>query len=85
VATVMRIGQFRFFFYSNENDEPRHVHVKAAENEARYWLEPLELSWAQGFNTRGLKQIERHLEDNLAYLIEAWNEFFGAAENGEKQ
>ena len=71
MPTVMRIGQFRFFFYSNENDEPRHVHMKAAENEAKYWLEPLEMSWNKGFNTRELKQIERHLQDNLAYLIDA--------------
>jgi hypothetical protein len=44
MPTVMRIGPFRFFFYSNENDEPRHVHIRAAENEAKYWLEPIELS-----------------------------------------
>ena len=78
MPTVMRLGQFRFFFYSNENDEPRHVHITASENEAKYWLEPLEMSWNKGFNTRELSQIERHLGDNLDYLIEAWNEFFGS-------
>jgi hypothetical protein len=36
MPTVMRIGRFRFFFYANENDEPHHIHVKAAENEAKY-------------------------------------------------
>ena len=81
MPTVMHIGRFRFFFYSNENDEPRHVHVKAAENEAKYWLDSPELSWNHGFNTRELTQIERHLRDNLAYLIEAWDEFFGAADD----
>lgn len=77
MPTVMRIGPFRFFFYSNENDEPRHVHVRAAEKEAKYWLDPLELAWNYGFNTRQLKQIERHLGDNRAYLIEMWDDFFG--------
>jgi hypothetical protein len=54
MPTVMRIGGFRFFFYSNENDEPRHIHVKDADHEAKYWLEPLELAWNRGFNTREL-------------------------------
>lgn len=27
MPTVLRIGPYRFFFYSNENDEPMHIHV----------------------------------------------------------
>jgi len=85
MPTVMRIGPFRFFFYSNENDEPRHIHIRAAENEAKYWIEPIELSWNHGFNSRELKQIERHLQDNLAYLIESWDEFFGGSGDDETE
>jgi len=77
MPTVMQIGAFRFFFYSNENDEPRHIHIKSAENQAKYWLEPLEFAWNYGFNSRELKQIERHLADNMAYLMESWDNFFG--------
>ncbi|MDX2074794.1 MAG: DUF4160 domain-containing protein [bacterium] len=77
MPTVMQIGAYRFFFYSNENDEPRHIHIKSAENEAKYWLEPLELAWNYGFNSRELKQIERHLHDNMSYVIESWDNFFG--------
>lgn len=84
MPTVMRIGPYRFFFYSNENDEPPHVHIRAAENEAKYWLDPLELSWNHGFNTRQLKQIERHLSDNLAYLIESWNTYFEEGESNDE-
>lgn len=76
MPTVMRIGPYRFFFYSNENDEPKHVHVRADDNEAKFWLEPLQLAWNRGFNERKLKQIERHIQDNLAYIIEAWEEYF---------
>lgn len=36
MPTVLRIGRFRFFFYSNENAEPPHIHVKVAENEAKF-------------------------------------------------
>ena len=75
----MRIGAFRFFFYANENDEPPHVHVRAAENEAKYWLVPIGMAWNYGFNARELKQIERHLQDNLSYLTESWYAFFGGS------
>jgi hypothetical protein len=27
MPTVFRVGSARFFFYSNENQEPPHVHV----------------------------------------------------------
>ncbi|MEO8610931.1 MAG: DUF4160 domain-containing protein [Chloroflexota bacterium] len=83
MPTVIRIGLYRFFFYSNENDEPRHIHVKAAENEAKFWLDPIELEWNEGFNNRQLKQIERHIQDNQSYIIEIWDEFFGEQDNDE--
>jgi hypothetical protein len=38
-----RIGRFRFYFFSNEREEPAHIHVKAAEAEAKFWLDPNEL------------------------------------------
>jgi Domain of unknown function (DUF4160) len=28
MPTILRINGYRFFFYSNENDEPAHVHVE---------------------------------------------------------
>jgi hypothetical protein len=43
------------------------------------------MAWNQGFNTRELKQIERHLQDNLAYLIEVWDEFFGVSDDDETE
>jgi len=31
---------YKFKFYSNENDEPAHVHVSKGDGSAKYWLEP---------------------------------------------
>lgn len=31
---------YKFKFYSNENDEPAHVHVSKGDCSAKYWLEP---------------------------------------------
>jgi hypothetical protein len=38
MPTVLRLQGFRFFFYSNENDEPMHVHVEKAEAVEKYGL-----------------------------------------------
>lgn len=40
MPTVLRLGRFRFFFFSNEGNEPPHIHVRAGEDEAKFWLEP---------------------------------------------
>ncbi len=40
MPTILRINGFRFFFYSNENDEPAHVHVEKGDAEGKIWLEP---------------------------------------------
>jgi len=36
MPTVLRVGRFRFYFFSNEGQEPPHIHVKAAEDQAKY-------------------------------------------------
>jgi len=84
MPTVLRIGSYRFFFYSNENAEPQHIHVQSGEDEAKYWLNPLELAWNRGFNQRQLSQIERSINDNLDTLREAWAQFFGEEDNDEQ-
>ena len=78
MPTVLRIGRFRFFFYSNENEEPPHIHVKAAENEAKFWIDPLSFASNQGFRSNELTEIERLVKENRAALLEAWNEYFSS-------
>lgn len=76
MPTVLRIGPYRFFFYADERQEPPHIHVIAAENEAKFWLRPIQLSWNREFRSGDLKEIERLVEANLDLLLEAWNGFF---------
>ena len=35
MPTVLRIGPYRFHFYSREGNEPPHIHVQAGEDEAK--------------------------------------------------
>jgi hypothetical protein len=39
VPTVLRLGPYRFFFYSSDGAEPPHVHVEHDEKTCKFWLE----------------------------------------------
>lgn len=78
MPTVLRIGPYRFHFWANESQEPPHIHVSAAEKEAKYWLEPIERAWNIGFRSGELKEIEGLIGTHLNLLLEAWHEFFKA-------
>lgn len=78
MPAVIRRGRFRFFFFSNEGSEPPHIHVKAAEFEAKFWLNPIALAANYGFKARELSTIEDIIEENREELLEAWNEHFGS-------
>ncbi len=76
MPTVLEIGPYRFFFFSNENREPPHIHIKAGENEAKFWLDSVQLATNHGFSSRELNEIERLIREHQAQLLEAWNEYF---------
>jgi hypothetical protein len=54
MPTVLRDGPHRFFFFSNEGEEPPHIHVETGENYAKFWLTPVTLARAVGYNASEL-------------------------------
>lgn len=77
MPTVLRIGPYRFFFYSGDRDEPLHIHVQRDDGIAKFWLNPVRLQNSNGFKSSELKEIQDLVEENREKLLEAWNEFFG--------
>lgn len=76
--TVFRENGYRFFFFSRE-EERVHVHVVAAEGEAKFWLKPeIELARNHRFSRLQLKEIESLIEVHYHELINAWQEHFGS-------
>jgi hypothetical protein len=76
VPRIAKIGPYRFFFYSNENDEPPHVHVAQERRLAKFWLDPVELASSSGFPAHTLRDL---LAIVIAYrkeFLEHWNEHF---------
>ncbi len=74
MPSILRHGRYRFVFFSNEGNEPPHIHVKADRNEAKFWLEPVALAANYGFKAHELTEIERLVRQYKATLLEAWYE-----------
>ena len=77
MPTILRVGPYRFFFFSNEGNEPPHIHVKAGDDEAKFWLNPVVLVSNYGFNTRQLNEVNDLVEEHRDEFLEAWHEHLG--------
>ena len=78
VPTVLRVGPYRFYFYSHEPDEPPHAHVDRDAESAKFWLEPVRLARNFGFRAIEVGRIQRIVMQNRTALLEDWREFFGS-------
>jgi hypothetical protein len=76
MPTVLRVGPFRFFFYSGDGGEPPHVHVERDDCEAKFWLDPVRLERSHGLSRKEINRIRELIEENREQLLESWNEFF---------
>ncbi|MBK9052189.1 MAG: DUF4160 domain-containing protein [Chloroflexi bacterium] len=77
MPTIRRIGRYRFHFFSNEGDEPPHIHVKAGEDQAKFWLESIQLASNYGFKSHELNEIARMVQEHRQEFLEAWHEHLG--------
>jgi hypothetical protein len=75
MPTVLRIGGHRFFFYANEGEEPPHIHVWSAGNSAKFWLSPVALARAAGYDSRELRLLRGYVEEHRQVLESAWHDF----------
>lgn len=77
MPNILREGRYRFFFFSNEGNEPPHIHIKAGSDEAKFWLDPIQLAANYGFRAFELNEIEKVVRQHRDVFLEAWYERFG--------
>jgi hypothetical protein len=75
MPTVLRIGPYRFHFYSDERGEPAHIHVRTANGECKFWLDPIVLAKNRGLAPQVLRVIERLVYENQRLLKEKYDEY----------
>ncbi len=79
MPTVLRVGSYRFFFYSADGQEPPHVHIARDRATAKFWLEPVAFASASGFRARELLDIQSLIVDHYQLLSKSWHDYFGSA------
>ena len=76
MPTVLRIGPYRFFFYSGDGNESPHIHVERDDKIAKLWLDPVRLYNSGGFNRREISRIQQIVRKHQLQLLESWYEYF---------
>ena len=63
----------RFFFYSFDCNEPKHVHVRRERRMCKFWLEPVALCMNDGFSPVELNRIRSIVLKYHNRIREAWD------------
>ena len=74
--TVLRIKNYRFYFFSRE-ERRKHIHVYCTKGEAKIWLEP-EIAVAQYYklSEKEINDILEIVKEHKDEFIESWKEHF---------
>lgn len=74
---------YAFYFWSNENGEPPHIHVskgRPTANATKFWITKDGIELANNNSqipSNDLKKISRYILSNRADIIAAWYSNFG--------
>ncbi len=76
MPTILRLLGFRFFFYSDEGNEPPHIHVEKNDGRGKYWIDPVKKDYMKNFNKQEERRVDRIVEGNQKLFKEKWYEYF---------
>ncbi|MFQ5646274.1 MAG: DUF4160 domain-containing protein [bacterium] len=77
MPTVLRIGAYRFYFYSYETTEPPHIHIDRDNSSAKFWIDPIGLARNFGYSPKELTKLRAMVIEHRSRLMESWNGYFG--------
>lgn len=82
MPTILLVLGWRFFFYSNEGDEPIHIHCQKAEMECKYWLDvedfDLEEAFSYNMSAKDKRDVKKIIFEYFDYIENEWNNFKSA-------
>jgi hypothetical protein len=78
-ATIAFIGPYRLFFFSYDCRERIHVHVARDRNEAKLWLDPVEVAFNKGYSAREMRRIEKIIQESQDSIRDEWDRHCGSA------
>lgn len=75
VPTIHRERGYRFHFFSDERQEPPHVHVQLGDGEAKLWLTDGALVYSVGLSAPQLRVVREIVAANRQRMLRAWDEY----------
>ena len=80
MPTVLYVSGWRLFFYSNENNEPMHIHGEKGDMECKYWLltndRAIHEAFAYNMSTSSRREIKNIILQHFDLIVKAWDTHF---------
>ena len=80
MPTILLIAGWRLYFWSNEKNEPMHIHAEKGEMECKFWLDPdnFEITIALEYNltVQAKREIKKIIYEHIDYIVSEWNKYF---------
>ena len=81
MPTILLLHGWRFYFYSNEGNEPMHIHAQKAERECKYWLDAdafeIQQAFAYNLSARDTREVRQIIFQNFDYIVAEWRRIHG--------
>ena len=79
MPTILLVMGWRFFFYSNEKNEPIHIHCRKGEKECKYWLDTqnfnVQEAYSYSLNNKDKREVKKIIFEYFEYIEQEWNKF----------
>ena len=80
MPTILLLSGWRLFFYSNEGNEPIHIHAEKGDMECKYWLDEKEFEiteeFSHGLTPSARREIKRIIYQHFDYIVLEWKKHF---------
>lgn len=76
MPTILRLGKYRFFFFSGEENEPVHIHVESGDDYAKFWLTPVQVARSVGYGAKELNRLRKLVIQHRRHFKGKWHEYF---------
>jgi len=77
MPTILLVRGWRFFFYSNERNEPIHIHCQKAEKECKYWLDrdgfDVREAFSSGMNRKDKRDVKKIIFEYFEFIESEWD------------
>lgn len=87
MPTVLILQGWRVFFYSDEGNEPPHVHARKGDAECKFWLRrelfDIEEAWSHGLTPQLRREIRKIILTHFESLLEEWDRHLGGRRDAD--